>query len=163
MRARATAIVPLVRLLVYGTDPSKQMSAQILAAIGAVPTNRDTIVDADAVKPLVRLLTSTQLGTPEASARALHSLVRGDGEDENKSQGLHQTRGVLFRHSSIDHAGGTKWLIAMLDGSNLTKGESLLKPPAVGGWPSLMVGVAGCHETEEMFPGSNGVNSRRPR
>lgn len=38
--------------------------------------------------------------------------------------------------------------------SPLAQGKHLLKPPIAGGWPSLRVGVANCHESEEIFPGS---------
>ena len=65
------------------------------------------------------------------------------------------SRPAAWRKASIDNASGVKWLVHMLDGSNLSKGKHLLKPPAVGGWPSLRVGIVSCHETEEIFPGSN--------
>ena len=93
------------------------------------------------------------MGTPEAGARALANLSRGDGEDQSQAK-YAKGLGANARHASINVAGGVKWLVHMLDGSNLSKGKTRLKPPTAGGWPSLRVGIAGCHETEEIFPGS---------
>ena len=162
-----------------------------------VPEHRSAIVSAEALSPLIELLVSNELGTPEAAARALTHLARADGEQQTASpaspaspgtaggmspavprtasfrrtsseisseisaelilgeQGGVDEEGAAWRKASIDNASGVKWLVHMLDGSNLSKGKHLLKPPAVGGWPSLRVGIVSCHETEEIFPGSN--------
>ena len=162
-----------------------------------VPEHRSAIVSAEALSPLIELLVSNELGTPEAAARALTHLARADGEQQTASpaspaspgtaggmspavprtasfrrtsseisseisaeiilgeQGGGDEEGAAWRKASIDNASGVKWLVHMLDGSNLSKGKHLLKPPAVGGWPSLRVGIVSCHETEEIFPGSN--------
>jgi len=158
-----------------------------------VPEHRSAIVSAEALYPLIELLVSNELGTPEAAARALTHLARADGEQQTASpaspaspgasptaprtasfrrtsseisaeisaeillgeHGVLDEEGAAWRKSAIDNASGVKWLVHMLDGSNLSKGKHLLKPPAVGGWPSLRVGIVSCHETEEIFPGSN--------
>lgn len=176
-------IHPTVKLLSSGTPASKQMAAQALAALATVPAHRDTIVDADAIRPLISLLASHELGTPEAAALALANLSRADndgrglendgkGEDGAgggsggdaaslmKSLGGGSHKGALWRHSSINSLNGTKWLIAMLSGSNLMPAgqdnlEMAARMTVPGGWPALHVGVAGCHETEEAFTGSN--------
>ena len=50
------------------------MAAATIAAIATVPDHRDPIIRASAVAPLIELLTSNELGTPEAAARAFANL-----------------------------------------------------------------------------------------
>ena len=249
----AGGIVPLVKLLTFGTPASQQMASQALGAIASVTTNRDDIVDAEAIKPLVKLLSSHEMGTPEAAARTLAHLARDDGEDRDdddkdddeddptgaisrqrrtsttrpppweidkpqrssanttglqppeadrqestagaKRPGMERkstagakvdadvgakdspegkrastppaglsdaqllarqkrkngTGGCAYRRKAMNTLGATKALIKMLDGSNL--GETR-QPSPTGGWAAVHVGEAGCHETEEVFPGS---------
>ena len=103
-------IIPFVKLLQAGTAASKQMAAQGLAAIARVAENRDIIVDDDAIKPLIQLLSSQELGTPEAAALALANLSRSDGEtasdkDEGQTASMFRppkpSSGAKYRHASI--------------------------------------------------------------
>ena len=50
-----------------------------------VPEHRSAIVSAEALYPLIELLVSNELGTPEAAARALTHLARADGEQQTAS------------------------------------------------------------------------------
>ena len=68
---RATAkltlgIAPLVRLLTKGTEAVMQTAAAALAAIAFAKVNRDQIANAGGIRPLIRLLNSTTLGTRPA-------------------------------------------------------------------------------------------------
>jgi hypothetical protein len=78
--AIAVGIGPLVRLLRHGNEAVQQTSAATLAAIALVKVNRDPIARAGAISPLIKLLSSTTLGTPETAARALAHLAR-DSDD----------------------------------------------------------------------------------
>ena len=78
--AIAVGIGPLVRLLRHGNEAVQQTSAATLAAIALVKVNRDPIARAGAIRPLIKLLSSTTLGTPETAARALAHLAR-DSDD----------------------------------------------------------------------------------
>jgi hypothetical protein len=69
-----------VRLLRHGNEAVQQTSAATLAAIALVKVNRDPIARAGAISPLIKLLSSTTLGTPETAARALAHLAR-DSDD----------------------------------------------------------------------------------
>lgn len=62
---------------------------------------------------------ATFAGTPEAAARAFANLSRGDGEEAGLTRA--SKKGALARRAAIDAAGGVKWLVHMLDGSNLSQ------------------------------------------
>ena len=77
-----------------------------------------------------------------------------DGEDSDHDSAVDTgINGADQRRLCIQRAGGIKTIISMLDGSNLNPKEPL-KPATVGGWGAVRVGIAGCQEIAERFPGS---------
>ena len=147
-------IIPtLVQLLQSGNPAAQQMAAATIAAIGEVTASCEAIMQAGAIVPLIRLLTSLDLGTPEAAARALANLARVDmgaqGCTNVRSPSYGQSSAASSSHHDSDACeeatsvtaakqrrkqiceahckglSGIEWLIAMLDGSNLALGAKV--------------------------------------
>ena len=75
--ASSGGIAPLVNLIRFGTPVAALHACSALADMAKLPAHRDAIsFDANAIKPLVRLLESKVVGTPETAARALAHLAR---------------------------------------------------------------------------------------
>jgi hypothetical protein len=84
--AQAGGIKLIVNLLSKGSKATQQMAAAALAAAGQVAKNRDVIANANAISPLIQLLTDKTLGTPETAARALSHLARDDSNEVEYSE-----------------------------------------------------------------------------
>ena len=76
--AEAGGIPPLV-LLLKTTNNASQQAAAALAELSLVAHNRDPIINAGGVEPLLKLLNNRTVGTPETAARALAHLARSEG------------------------------------------------------------------------------------
>lgn len=101
--ADAGAIHPLVLLLdpENATFSTQQMAAATLAALANVSRNRDPIVNAGAIKPLIMLVKSTTLATPEATARALAHLAKEEADDDDVCNKNH-SNSLCFLCSFLD-------------------------------------------------------------
>ena len=133
--AQVGAITPLVRLVRLGKPAAQQHAACALAEIAVFPEHRDAIAfEAGGIPPLVQLLKSTVVGTPEMAARALAHLARdelvcgddggapseagaatGTSEENNTADPTtpHEKPGAA-RRNLIHTSGGLKSLISML-------------------------------------------------
>ena len=77
-----------------------------------------------------------------------------DDEEEGTDASTSLMYGGSARRTAIQSAGGIVSLISMLDGSNLCGKDNVLKPPVVGGWSALRIGIEGCLDGPAFFPGS---------
>ena len=129
--ADAGGILPLVNLLGLGGEAAKQAAAAI-AELSLVAINRVAITSAGGIPPLIQLLSSRVIGTPETAARALAHLARSDEapDADADEDSLHNAD---ERREIIRSQGGVKLLIMMLDGSNLTGDHSNLSTGALWG------------------------------
>ena len=120
--ADAGGIAPLVRLLTHGSQVAKLQGAAALSEVGAVPNNRDGIVAAGGILPLVKCLSSSIAGLPEVAAFTLARLARDDvesGEDGGaEPDELPENPPVkpgAQRRADIAAHGGVTRLIKMLE------------------------------------------------
>ena len=63
--AEKAGIVPLVKLAAHGKPGAQQQAASALAELALVTYNRDAIANAGGIVPMIRLLDSCTVGTPE--------------------------------------------------------------------------------------------------
>lgn len=142
MVAEEGGIMPLVKLLHTESGAATQAAAT-LAELALVAKNRDPIANASGIDPLINLLGSRMVGTPETAARALAHIASADGEDETQVANEQEEdemdddydglRGAKQRRAHIDDRGGITQLIAMLDGSNLASRGTQLSSTALWG------------------------------
>ena len=137
-------IVPLVKLVNSGAAGAQQQSAACLAEIALVSKNRDVIANAGGIEPLIRLMDSSTVGSPETAARVLAHLALEDDivVDEGflakamkaqagSSEEAAGVSGSAERRAQINALGGVMRLVAMIDGSIMTKvSQSTLKHQA---------------------------------
>jgi vacuolar protein 8 len=128
--SKVGGILPLVKLLSTCSGAAQQAAAA-LAELALVARNRDSIANTGAIEPLIALLSSPTVGTPETAARALAHLARSDEEEVLENDGgsegsevdLDRIQGATERRKFIQLMGGVDRLIAMLDGSNLSHAD----------------------------------------
>ena len=73
-----------MRLAKEGTPGAQQQAASALAELALVARNRDMVVNAGGVEPLIKLLTSLTPGIPETAARVLAHLSHHDDDDDRR-------------------------------------------------------------------------------
>ena len=143
--ANADAVRHLVRLLTDKTLGTPETAARALSYLSREDNEEEEIMEEAAA-----------LGKKEVVAEESAEGEEGAEGDANgkeeEEEDAHTIVGAEMRRMCIQQAGGIKTLISMLDGTNLS--PEGMKPATVGGWSAVRVGIAGCIELSQIFPGS---------